>query len=234
MDAELAPSTPQKPKRSRKGVLKSRTGCLTCRIRRLKCDETKPSCKRCTDTQRICDFLNSTNELPWISKKLPVKTLVPSQTLLLRPKPAHSPSGPFAPDEVTHFEFFGDLCTKSILRHFDDTLWNETILQMAHSEASIRTSYQSKSTGTPQVPDNFTTTREARDILDRIIAYAYRLFKPHGVRFRTFPYTPLPHNVNSQLIHVKKLLEEWSSALGKSFLDTENSIKTTGIRILQT
>ena len=34
---------------------KVRTGCLTCKIRRKKCDETRPACERCTSTGRKCD-----------------------------------------------------------------------------------------------------------------------------------------------------------------------------------
>lgn len=42
-------------KRTRKAHNKVRTGCLTCKIRRKKCDETKPECNRCTSTGRKCD-----------------------------------------------------------------------------------------------------------------------------------------------------------------------------------
>lgn len=31
------------------------TGCLTCRIRKVKCDEAKPSCTKCISTGRTCD-----------------------------------------------------------------------------------------------------------------------------------------------------------------------------------
>ncbi|KAH8893092.1 hypothetical protein GQ53DRAFT_122989 [Thozetella sp. PMI_491] len=34
---------------------KSRTGCTTCKIRKVKCDEEKPACRRCTSTGRVCD-----------------------------------------------------------------------------------------------------------------------------------------------------------------------------------
>ncbi|KAF2874116.1 hypothetical protein BDV95DRAFT_604320 [Massariosphaeria phaeospora] len=38
---------------------KVKTGCITCRIRKVKCDENKPSCKRCVDTGRTCDGYES-------------------------------------------------------------------------------------------------------------------------------------------------------------------------------
>ncbi|CEL10653.1 hypothetical protein ASPCAL13769 [Aspergillus calidoustus] len=40
---------------ARRAHTKSRTGCRTCKIRRIRCDETWPSCKRCTSTGRRCD-----------------------------------------------------------------------------------------------------------------------------------------------------------------------------------
>ncbi|CAI7610815.1 unnamed protein product [Penicillium viridicatum] len=43
--------------KSRSRVLpRSKLGCRTCKIRRVKCGEEKPSCVRCTSTGRKCDF----------------------------------------------------------------------------------------------------------------------------------------------------------------------------------
>ncbi|KAH8666980.1 hypothetical protein BX600DRAFT_462995 [Xylariales sp. PMI_506] len=48
---------PKVPKGRRKRAYrpKTRTGCLTCRIRRVKCDETRPACMKCTSSLRTCD-----------------------------------------------------------------------------------------------------------------------------------------------------------------------------------
>ncbi|KAK1979720.1 hypothetical protein LZ30DRAFT_630629, partial [Colletotrichum cereale] len=40
---------------TRKGQPKVRTGCLTCKSRKVKCDEAKPACARCTGTGRRCE-----------------------------------------------------------------------------------------------------------------------------------------------------------------------------------
>jgi len=34
---------------------RTKTGCRTCRNRRIKCDETKPYCNNCTKGKRICE-----------------------------------------------------------------------------------------------------------------------------------------------------------------------------------
>ncbi|KAH7357410.1 hypothetical protein BKA66DRAFT_574409 [Pyrenochaeta sp. MPI-SDFR-AT-0127] len=38
---------------------KVKTGCATCRIRKVKCDENKPVCRKCVDTGRTCDGYDS-------------------------------------------------------------------------------------------------------------------------------------------------------------------------------
>lgn len=48
-----------KQKRVRKVHAKVRTGCLTCKARRKKCDEAKPACLACTSTGRQCDGYQS-------------------------------------------------------------------------------------------------------------------------------------------------------------------------------
>ncbi|KAA1475211.1 hypothetical protein DENSPDRAFT_841952 [Dentipellis sp. KUC8613] len=45
------PQTRRRPKYTR-----SKTGCLTCRVKKIKCDETKPNCIRCVHGQRECNW----------------------------------------------------------------------------------------------------------------------------------------------------------------------------------
>ncbi|KAI0775723.1 fungal-specific transcription factor domain-containing protein [Trametes elegans] len=42
--------------RKRPKYTRSKTGCLTCRGKKIKCDETKPTCLRCTHGQRDCTW----------------------------------------------------------------------------------------------------------------------------------------------------------------------------------
>ncbi|KAM0238316.1 hypothetical protein ACHAP5_008721 [Fusarium lateritium] len=48
--------TGRKPATKRRKV---KTGCATCRIRKIKCDETKPACQKCAKTGRTCDGYES-------------------------------------------------------------------------------------------------------------------------------------------------------------------------------
>ncbi|KAI0062898.1 hypothetical protein BV25DRAFT_1824938 [Artomyces pyxidatus] len=42
--------------RRRPKYTRSKTGCMTCRVKKIKCDETKPSCIRCVHGQRDCTW----------------------------------------------------------------------------------------------------------------------------------------------------------------------------------
>ncbi|KAJ6786772.1 hypothetical protein PWT90_10924 [Aphanocladium album] len=42
--------------RKKRWAARVKTGCVTCRGRRIKCDEAKPSCKRCSLTGRTCTY----------------------------------------------------------------------------------------------------------------------------------------------------------------------------------
>ncbi|KAJ7772597.1 hypothetical protein DFH07DRAFT_166098 [Mycena maculata] len=42
--------------RKRPKYTRSKTGCLTCRVKKIKCDEAKPSCMRCSHGQRDCTW----------------------------------------------------------------------------------------------------------------------------------------------------------------------------------
>jgi len=65
--ANLNPSKPSKMQKTENGSSKtrhsrSRTGCYTCRSRRVKCDETQPECLACRKSHRTCSYTD--NRLP--------------------------------------------------------------------------------------------------------------------------------------------------------------------------
>ncbi|KKY27451.1 putative transcription factor cys6 [Phaeomoniella chlamydospora] len=93
------------------GPLRTKTGCLTCRVRRVKCDETKPICIRCTKTGRHCDGYSS---VPISRRELIARQF---------------PDDNFTAFERKCFELFRLRTAKAG--------W-ELILQLSHLEPSIR------------------------------------------------------------------------------------------------
>jgi hypothetical protein len=112
------------------------------RMRRIKCDETKPACMCCAGTNRVCDFLDTS---PKVTQPKPTMTsrskkslaIISSRQLKLLPKP-FTPGKPATGHEIDHFEYFTVMCNGSLLGYFENPLWNKTILQISHSEPAIR------------------------------------------------------------------------------------------------
>ncbi|KAM0667074.1 hypothetical protein ACQRIU_004929 [Beauveria bassiana] len=65
VDAGLTDRTrEQKPASSRRSHAKSRTGCKTCKARKIKCDEQRPSCRNCLRRGVDCQFLAESGVCP--------------------------------------------------------------------------------------------------------------------------------------------------------------------------
>ncbi|OAQ59611.1 C6 zinc finger domain-containing protein [Pochonia chlamydosporia 170] len=117
----------------RKGVPKVRTGCLTSntnthRKRKVKCDETRPSCNRCTSTGRTCDGY------------MPPPPGWMSWDRLL------SPSVPSSPDplpdadslELRSLAFYRQIVAPTLCGPLDSSFWTKLVAQMVHSEPATR------------------------------------------------------------------------------------------------
>ncbi|KAH6704254.1 hypothetical protein BKA61DRAFT_618217 [Leptodontidium sp. MPI-SDFR-AT-0119] len=55
----MTPGLELAPKRTRESTSKVRTGCSTCKARRVKCDEAKPICRRCAVGSRKCEYITT-------------------------------------------------------------------------------------------------------------------------------------------------------------------------------
>lgn len=141
-DKKLEPSKqPRRPHR------KVKTGCKTCRIRRVKCDETRPSCSkyvqhsstspaisdsaRCTSTGRKCDGYTQNYLEPQrqVVSYTHIKSAWPSKALATLPD--------FG-DDMRYLEFYYHCVGPRLSGQFDTEFWSCTILQMAHAEHAVR------------------------------------------------------------------------------------------------
>jgi hypothetical protein len=117
---------------------KVRTGCKTCKIRRLKCDETRPVCQRCEKARVACDGYSSTNQQTLVAKSkpntVPASTFGPSSKAtrglpLLHPYSGSNPSvSRFVGDEVSHFDFFRHKLTTDFSGYSCSDFWSRVVL----------------------------------------------------------------------------------------------------------
>ncbi|KAJ0413429.1 hypothetical protein BJY00DRAFT_322034 [Aspergillus carlsbadensis] len=101
---------------------KVHTGCLTCKQRRVKCDETRPICRNCSHTGRPCEgYLQprADSQTPIQVYSLPFK--VP---------------GSQADRQLLHFYIVE--AAEELSSFLDSTLWTRLILQRCHDQPVIR------------------------------------------------------------------------------------------------
>ncbi|KAJ4290511.1 hypothetical protein N0V90_010728 [Kalmusia sp. IMI 367209] len=109
---------------------KTKTGCVTCRIRRIKCDEAKPSCQRCTSTGRKCDGYKAsapTAQSHGVVYSPPQLLLNPNIGLDLN-----------STEESEAFHFFKYQTAYELSGFFDSTFWQFEVLQASHTIPAIR------------------------------------------------------------------------------------------------
>ncbi|KAJ0165805.1 hypothetical protein CTA2_9946 [Colletotrichum tanaceti] len=109
---------------ARLGAAKVKTGCITCKIRRVKCDEARPACNRCVSTGRKCDgyVTPPTGAYSW------------GQLLGARPPPTEA-----APDaELRQLAFFRRTVAPALSGVLDSYFWTHLVPQFARQQPAAR------------------------------------------------------------------------------------------------
>ncbi|EXJ63610.1 uncharacterized protein A1O5_11371 [Cladophialophora psammophila CBS 110553] len=149
----------EKPKRTRKTHHKVRTGCITCKIRRKKCDEEKPFCRRCISTGRKCDGYvsqspdqHSTSERSspqciepdskrqkTSADKVAIPAISGSKIKPANNKLCRSPSNVMfeSDNDFFCFDFFRSRTGPEFAAYFDSSIWRTYILRACHQHPTV-------------------------------------------------------------------------------------------------
>jgi hypothetical protein len=109
---------------------KTRTACLTCKKRRVKCDQAQPACKRCIKAGRIC----AGYQLELISSspaQVPHSTVITSSTTLLSAFSATQ-------QEWQAYGLYSRRISFVLGGTFDKDLWQNLFIQIASTETTVR------------------------------------------------------------------------------------------------
>ncbi|KAK1621864.1 hypothetical protein BDP81DRAFT_361849 [Colletotrichum phormii] len=112
----------------RKGSQKVRTGCITCKVRKVKCDETKPSCSRCTTTGRVCD-----GHGPRVDR--------PRQSTLEGVASLHQPHIVFpgtTAKEGRALQYFCETAGPAMSGTLDPYFWTHLVMQLGANEPAVK------------------------------------------------------------------------------------------------
>ncbi|KAL4780088.1 hypothetical protein BJX76DRAFT_361149 [Aspergillus varians] len=123
----------QRPQRRKAFTRRSRTGCRTCRVRHVKCDETPGGCRNCTLHGWTCGGYE-------LGHRLPRRVDVHHQ--------AASPVAPSVPvatgfcwamtsDEKRCVSFFHYRTVASLTSYYDSSLWQKLVLQLSATEPAV-------------------------------------------------------------------------------------------------
>ncbi|KAI4124592.1 MAG: hypothetical protein LQ347_005681, partial [Umbilicaria vellea] len=129
---------------------KVKTGCNTCKIRRVKCDEQKPECFRCRETGRKCDGY-ATEGLTSRVKNLNSPDLARDKftTPLERGFFLFSMPGSIASNSISFdlpgsgkerrsFHYFRNQTIPDLSGYFQSGFWDRLVLQFCHAEPAVR------------------------------------------------------------------------------------------------
>ncbi|KAM0744597.1 hypothetical protein ACQRIT_001086 [Beauveria bassiana] len=106
----------------RKGNKKVRTGCITCKIRKVKCDEAKPSCLRCVRTGRNCEG--------YVGRVQPRNA-----TSLLRVSPLMEFE---SPEDCRAFDYYRSQSAPVLSNIMDSEFWGGLVLRLSVTEPIVR------------------------------------------------------------------------------------------------
>ncbi|KAH8660134.1 hypothetical protein BX600DRAFT_467289 [Xylariales sp. PMI_506] len=119
---------------------KSRTGCRTCKRRRVECDEAKPSCNRCISSDRLCEGYGII--ISHARRSAPLDELSKLSTslgVLIRPKPVQElRSIPFLDEsESFTFELFRSQTVLELSGIRSKGFWRYSVLPACYLEPAI-------------------------------------------------------------------------------------------------
>ncbi|KEF53083.1 uncharacterized protein A1O9_10991 [Exophiala aquamarina CBS 119918] len=110
----------------RKGQQKVRTGCRTCKIRKIKCDEFHPACLKCRSTGRNCD-----------GYEVPPPGSYSWEELLLRSKPVPQSVSSASFANLRGLTFFSRIVAPELNGPLNSSFWTQDVPQAAYSEPAV-------------------------------------------------------------------------------------------------
>ncbi|KAF2669649.1 hypothetical protein BT63DRAFT_425330 [Microthyrium microscopicum] len=111
---------------------RSKMGCKTCRIRRVKCDEAKPNCNKCSRTGRECEWYSQEE---WIHET--PDSVVASRSVSRSISPTTRGLASCSPQELRSYEFFRTRTTPQLAGSFPSEFWSTFLPRSTQHHATL-------------------------------------------------------------------------------------------------
>ncbi|RAL00760.1 Zn(II)2Cys6 transcription factor [Aspergillus ibericus CBS 121593] len=122
-------------KRQRAFAKRSRTGCRTCRHRRIKCDETPGQCRNCTSTGRHCEGYDTARKQWAPDPATTTASRGPGAPRL--PRLAAGVHSSLTSAERQGIHYFQHCTIPTLVGFYDSALWEKLSLQISHAEPAV-------------------------------------------------------------------------------------------------
>ncbi|KAH8670131.1 hypothetical protein BGZ60DRAFT_527620 [Tricladium varicosporioides] len=135
----IVPHDPNKTP-TKRPHFKSKNGCAICRARRVKCDEEKPICKRCSLGPWTCSYVHNVPKIRRKSTKgSSLTTEVPSTPDLQVPSFIETPLTPMglSGEDARCYDYFRTVMVRKISGFFETEFFDKILLQLSYSEPAI-------------------------------------------------------------------------------------------------
>ncbi|KAK0743986.1 hypothetical protein B0T18DRAFT_416332 [Schizothecium vesticola] len=190
----VAVPRPGAPKRTRASKPKVRTGCRTCKIRRVKCDEMKPVCQQCQRGRIVCDGYDveatpsakSTDANEWMA---PSSRRGTRPLLVSFPGPGFAPSSRrFSPQEVPYIDFFRHALTIDLAGYSCTDFWSRIVLCEAMTSDCVRHAVLAIAALSAGIADSLTPPSQARNKPSALFPWTARsvVNGKHGIALRHY------------------------------------------------
>ncbi|KAL5084307.1 hypothetical protein Trisim1_012108 [Trichoderma cf. simile WF8] len=110
-----------------------KTGCLTCKKRRVKCDEARPSCERCVSTGRVCDGYGIWDSISKAPSKLKDKRASALSNTVVLPQLQGVSGKPCS----IGFEYFRRYTVNKLPGVFESGFWNSLVFQACVEDPAV-------------------------------------------------------------------------------------------------
>ncbi|KAK0620253.1 hypothetical protein B0T14DRAFT_226562 [Immersiella caudata] len=121
------------------GRSRVKSGCRTCKVRKIKCDEARPACNRCTSAGRVCEGYGI-----WgggatvLNQHLQLGLPTGSTPCMLIPQPSASvPMASGTSEEHLVFEWFRNRAAKKLQGSLVLNFWDTLLVQASLTEPAI-------------------------------------------------------------------------------------------------
>ncbi|KIW23567.1 uncharacterized protein PV07_11755 [Cladophialophora immunda] len=126
--------------RAKRPHQKVKTGCMTCRKRRIKCDEGKPACRQCTDSLRKCEGYQPPQT--WLFKPRKVAETKQDTTTTNTTTAIVQFVSPLAPigdsDDRRSFQFWVEQAAPIFSSYFGHSFWAELLPKIGVAQPAVK------------------------------------------------------------------------------------------------